>query len=1084
MNSVNHSWNRRWSRALRRLLPGIGLALSAVTAGAQETTKLLRQPDVSKTDIVFVYGGNLWLTPRAGGTARLLTANPSLKRFPKFSPDGKYIAFTGNYDGNNDVYIIPAGGGEPKRLTYHPADDQVLGWTPDSKAVLFRSRRTSFSQRFDKLFTAPITGGMEKELPLPEAGLAWFSPDGKQLAYNRISREFATWKRYRGGLQSYISLYDLAKNSYSELPHTDTTDYYPMWHGDMIYFASDRTNTVNLYAFNLKTKQVKALTHYTDYDVKWPSLGPDSLVYEQGGVLHLFDLATEKERPLSIQANSELLAARPGLRRVEGQIHSGSISPSGARAVFEARGELFTAPAKKGDSRNLSNSPGAREIRPTWSPDGKTIAYFSDKTGEYEVYTRAQDGRGDETQVTRDSKIYLTELGWSPDSKSLLYMDATLKMWLVTLADKKRALVDSSTIGALSLGRWSPDSKWIVYTKPDAAQQSNIWLYSVAQGKSYQVSSGKFSDREPVFDNNGKYLYFVSDRHFAPSIVGPELNINFQNTAGLFLLTLQADTPSPLSPESDEEKVKEEDKAAKKEEPKKEEGKPAGDTPPAVKIDLEGLGQRLAALPVPPGEYHGLNPGKDKLFYLAGPVLTQFDFESRQGKPILSGVQGYDVNPAGTKILYRAGSTQGIIDATPGQAEGAGKLTLALEAHVDPRAEWKQIYWEAWRLERDFYYDPNMHGLDWKAIGDRYGSLLPSVSNRDDLTYLLSELLGELNTSHAYVQGAEAPEVRRVNGGLLGVDFEAVGDYYRIKKIYPGENWLPNARSPLTEAGVKVKAGDYLLAVNGVPLKTTMNPYALFEGTADKTTTLRVNDKPSDQGAHDTQVKPVASETTLRYLDWTEANRKKVAEATGGRVGYVHVPDTAEGGMTEFGKGFYSQLDKEALIVDERFNSGGYVPDFFVEKLGRKIVSRITPRYGLDQNSPGGAIYGPKVMLANEWAGSGGDAFPYYFRKEGVGPIIGKRTWGGLVGINDTRLLMDGGGVTVPEFGIWSPIDNQWIAENHGVEPDIEVANTPDRMQNGGDPQLERAIAYILDQLKNNPPPKYKHPPFPVEKGK
>ena len=1087
-------------------------------APAPVSSKLLRQPDISKTQIVFVYGGDLWTVPRSGGMARRLTANPSVKRNPKFSPDGSQIAFTGNYDGNSDVYTIPEEGGEPKRLTYHPMPDLVEGWTPDGKSVLFRSNRTSFSYRFNKLFTVPTTGGLEKELPLPQAGLASFSPDGTALAYNRIEREGATWKRYRGGLQAYVSIYDMANNKYSELPHTDATDFYPMWRGRKIYFASDRSGTVNLFSYDLDSKALKQCTHYSDYDVKAPSLGPDAIVFEQGGVLNIFDLKTEKATPIAITVRSDSAATRPTLQRVESSIAGYGISPSGTRAVFEARGELFSVPAKKGETRNLTKTSGVHEKNPAWSPDGKTIAYFSDKSGEYEIYTRPQDETGTETRLTFDGKVDRDNLGWTPDSKTLIYSDVAQRLWMISLADKKPVLIDSSKTGPVSFGDVSPDSRWIVYTKTNPNGLSSLSLYSIPQRKSYVVSDGKFNDSSPVFDQNGKYLYFASDRTFAPAIVGPEINIGFQNTTGLFALILANDTASPLAPESDEEKPQEDAPGSAPPSPLPAPAKPGGGPPnpapnkpapdpakpaapvvnpappveaakpadagkPATKIDLDGLYNRVIALPgVTPGNYAGLVGGSNKLLYITQGSVHVLDMGSKTDATIISGVQGYACNPTVTKMLYQSGATFGIIDVAPGQSVGAGKLTLALETIIDPRQEWKQEFQEAWRYERDYFYDPNMKGLDWKAIGDRYAALVPSVAHRDDLTYLLGELLGELNTSHAYVSPPPTSGARTIGVGLLGCDFEASGAYYRIKKLYSGENWQEDRRAPLTEPGVKVKSGDYLLAVNGVPLRSDGNPYALFENTVGKTVSLLINDRPSEVGARIVPVRPVASESGLRYLDWVEGNRKKVEAATGGLCGYFHVPDTSEPGITEFGRGFYAQTDKKALIVDERFNSGGFIPDFFVEKLSRKQLSQATPRYGQDFDNPGSAVYGPKVMLANEWAGSGGDAFPFFFRKAGVGPIVGKRTWGGLVGINGTRTLLDGGGVTVPQFGLWSPQDGKWIAENHGIDPDIEVSNTPDMARDGHDPQLERAIAYIQEQLKKSPPKEYQHPPFPVEK--
>ncbi len=1104
---------RLHSRAARLVLLAALLPLTlSARAQEKETPKLLRQPTLSATSVAFVYGGDLWLAPRAGGVARRLTANPSVKRYPHFSPDGKTIAFTGNYDGNSDVYLIPAEGGEPKRLTYHPMADDVMGWTPDGKSVLFRSARTSFSGRFTKLFTVPIAGGQEQELPLPEGTLASYSPDGAKIAYNRIERELNSWKwkRYRGGMQAYISIYDLAKNTYFEVPHTDTTDIFPMWAGNKIYFLSDRTGTANLFSYDTRSKAVAQLTTYRDYDIKWPSLGNDAIVFEQGGVLRTFDLATQKVAPIPIQAQSDLAATRPGLRRVEANLDAAGISPSGSRAVFAARGEIFTVPAKKGDTRDITNSPGAREIDPVWSPDGKNIAYFSDRSGEYEVYVRPQDGTGVETRLTTDGSVYRTGLNWSPDSKSLLYTDAAMRLWMVTLADKKPILIDSSALGPISLGRWSSDSKWIVYAKTQSNTNGALTLYSVAQQKAFTIGDGRFNDHDAVFDLNGKYLYFLSERTFAPTVLAPEINISFQNMTGVYALALQADSPSPLGPESDEEKPKDDapisdaakPDAAKPNPPKLDPVKPAppvpapavADAKPAVpaapkpdasviKIDLDGLYRRVIGLPISAGNYAKLNAGSGKLFYLSANALHQYDLTARADTTLISGIQDYDLTPTATKMLYSApGPAFGIVDVAPGGTVGAGALTLKLEMRTDPRQEWKQIYNEVWRLERDFYYDPKMHGLNWRAIGDRYAKLVPGVTHRDDLTYLLSELAGELNTSHAFVSGAETPQVKQVNVALLGADMQADGAYYRFKKIYGGENWDASRRAPLTEPGVSVKEGDYLLAVNGVPLRTDMNFYAAFEGLADNTLTLKINSKPSDVGAREVKVKPVSSETTLRYLDWVETNRRRVEAATGGRVGYVHVPNTATEGITEFGKAFYALGDKDALIVDERYNSGGFIPDFFVEKLGRKLLSVFTPRYGMDGFSPGGAVYGPKVMLVNEWAGSGGDAFPAFFRRAQIGPIIGKRTAGGLVGIIESRSLMDGGSIAVPQFGLWSPQDGKWIAENHGVDPDVEVSNTPDLVRTGHDPQLERAIAMIQEQLKKNPPRKLQHPPFPTDK--
>ena len=1105
-------------------------------------TRLLRFPDIHGNRVVFTYAGDLWLVQRAGGQARRLTAHPGNEIFAKFSPDGKWIAFTGDYDGNTDVYVIPSEGGEPRRLTYHPASDQVLEWTPDSQRILFRSGRTSFSPRFDKLFTISLNGGMPEELPLPAGGLTSFSPDGTKIAYNRVSTEFRTWKRYRGGWQQFVSIYDLKTNQYEEVPHTDAADMFPMWSGDAIYFDSDRDGVMNIYRYDLRTKKIKKLTDYRDYDVKWPSLGNDerpAIVYENGGYLYALDLKTEKSAIIPAIIESDLTLTRPTFVKAEKFINSFSLSPSGARALFGARGEVFTIPAKKGDARNLTNTPGVRELWPTWSPDGKWIAYFSDRTGEYELYIRPQDGSSEEKRITTDGSAYRYGPAWSPDSTKLLFAEKTLKLYYVNVSDGKPVLIDQSRNGAINSYDWSPDSKWVAYAKPNDNRFPQVLLYSMDQRKSYPVTDGMTPDFSPVFDRTGKYLYFFSDRNFTlPTFSNFELSFNYNNITGIYAVTLAADTPSPFAPESDEEKG-----AASKDAPKPppppgaggggERGKPGtgGGNEPApakpaeqqssgeapkdetqkdqpkkdeaqpevkpIKVDTDNINRRIVNIPVPPGSYSGLLASKERIFYVANPpqqpppdpsatpvpsrVLHTYDIAKRENTMLLTGITSYDINRPGDKIIYRAGPLFGIIDNKPGQKVGDGKIELGgLEMKLDPRAEWKQIFNEAWRIERDFYYDPTMRGLDWAAIKARYEQELPYVAHRTDLNYLIGEMIAELNTSHAYVSGGEMPELTRVGVGLLGVDFEVRDGYYRFKKIYPGDNSSPSTRSPLTEPGVIVREGDYLLAVNGQPLRAGDNPFALFENTVNKQVLLKVNDKPSEAGARTVTVRPIASDTSLRYLDWVEGNRRKVAEATGGRCAYMHVPDTQISGINAFAKAFYAQTNKDALIVDERWNSGGFIPDFFVERLRRQLLSYWAPREGNDWKSPAAAIYGPKVMIVNEYAGSGGDAFPYYFRRYQIGPIIGKRTWGGLVGISGGLPMIDNGSVTAPTFAIWVA-DNgksEWVVENKGVEPDIEVDARPDLVVSGRDPQLEKAIEIIKEQLAKNPPPKPARPRY------
>jgi tricorn protease len=1098
-------------------------------------TRLLRYPDIHDNRVIFTYAGDLWLSPRDGGQARRLTAHPGIEYFAKFSPDGRWIAFSADYDGNTDVYVMPSDGGEPRRLTYHPSSDLTLGWTPDSRRVLFRSTRISFTTRFARLFTVSFEGGMPDALPIPSGGLSSYSPDGTKLAYNRIANEATTWKRYRGGTQQFISIYDLTANRYEEIPHTDAADAFPMWHGDKIYFISDRDGVMNLYVYDLPGTALRQLTHYREYDVKWPSLGrgeTNAIIYENGGHLYTLDLKTEKATEVQVTVASDLTLTRPRFVKVEKFINSYSLSPSGARALIGARGEIFTVPSKKGDARNLTNTSGVRELWPTWSPDGRWVAYFSDRTGEYELYIRGQDGVGEERRITNDGHAYRYGPAWSPDSTKLLFAEKTLKLFYVNVGDGKPVLIDQSSTGAINSYDWSPDSKWVAYAKQNRNLFGQIHLYSLERGKTFPVTDGMTDDRSPVFDRGGKYLYFFSNRNFSPTFSDfePESSFVFNSSTGIYAVTLAADTPSPFAPESDEEKgaaieasphssplagaggmgergkpgtggvsaaaAKPPEQNAAEETPikeaqpdtqKKDEAKPE---PKLIKIDTENINRRVVNIPVPPGRYTGLLAAKDTLFYLSTPpagdagansVLHLFDINKREDATLMTGVTSYDLSLSGDKVIYRAGTVFGIVDAKPNQKVGDGKLDLtALEMRLDPRAEWQQIFDEAWRIERDFYYDPTMRGLNWAAIKQRYAQELPYVAHRTDLNYLIGDMIGELSTSHAYVSGGEMPDVTRVGVGLLGVDFEISDGLYRFKKIYAGDNSSPSTRSPLSEPGVHVREGDYLLSVNGRPLRAGDNPFAPLENTVGKQVALKVNDKPNESGARIVTIRPVASETALRYLDWVEENRRKVSEATGGRSAYIHVPDTTVGGINAFFKAFYAQTDKDALIVDGRWNSGGFIPDFFAERLTRRILEYDAPREGENERYPRAAIYGPKVLIINEYAGSGGDSIPDYFRELGIGPIVGKRTWGGLTGIIGGLPMIDGGSVTAPSVAAWRVENGKsvWIVENKGVEPDIDLDARPDLVAAGRDPQLEQAIIMIKEQLAKNPPQNPKRPPY------
>jgi tricorn protease len=1081
-------------------------------------TRLLRFADISKDRVVFAYAGDLWIASREGGAARRLTSHIGDEVFPKFSPDGKWIAFTGEYEGNPDVYVVSAEGGEPKRLTYHPSNDIVLGWTPDGKNILFRSDRYAAPPgRYSQLFLVSPQGGTPKRLQVPRADLTSFSPDGNKIAYLETSQEFRTWKRYRGGWSLPIAIFDLKNNTYEELPKTSGMDLFPMWHGNAIYFISDRDSVMNLYSYDLGTKQTKKLTDYKEYDIKWPSLGPDAIVYENGGLLYEFNLASGKASNIPIQVHGEDIEARAEFKNVGENISNLALSPSAARVVVEARGNIFTVPAEHGSARTLTtNNSSVHEMNPAWSPDGKWIAYLSDKTGEYELYLRPQMG-GDEVRITTDGGMYRYGPTWAPDSKKLLYWDKWHRLWWVGTEEKKPVQVDQGEYGDITDGSWAPDSQWIAYSKADRRGAGQMFLYSVGQKKFTKISDGFYNDTNPVFDPEGKYLFFFSQRYFFPSIGQLDQRFNYYSTDGVFALTLKADEASPFTPQSDEEKAADKDKdkkddkksgdkkadgkskdAQKKDEAKKDEKKDEEkkeEPPKPVQVDFTGIATRVAPVPLPSGIYGNLAVRKGKFFYMSQPqesrsfggdqdggpkgVLHMYDMEKREDKELLTGIEGYDLDKEGKKVLYKAGPVVGVIDAAPGKKVGEGKVDLSgLQVKIDPREEWRQTYREAWRIERDFYWDPAMTGHDWKKIGDRYEALLPWVAHRSDLNYLIGELIAELSTSHTYVGGGDRPKKAQVSVGLLAADFEADGGYYRITKIYPGENWSEATRSPLTEPGLKVKTGDYLIAVNGQDAKSSQEVYSYLQNLAGKQVALRINTKPSADGAWEIVVKPVGNDSGARYIDWLSANRKKVEDATGGRIGYMYVPNTSIEGIIEFDKAFNAQLDKDGIIIDERYNQGGNIPDFYTEKLKRQLLALVAPRDTKDIPWPPVGIFGPKVMIVNELAGSGGDAFPWFFHREKIGPIVGVRTWGGLVGIGNVQPLRDGGFVTAPGFGFWST-DNggEWVVEQHGVDPDFVVPQRPDLVVQGHDPQLEKAIELAKEALKDYKPipmrPKY-----------
>lgn len=1028
----------------------------------------MRYPAVHGDTLVFVYAGDLWVAKTDGsGLARRLTSSTGSETRPKISPDGKWVAFTGQYDGNADVYVIPIEGGEPKRLTYEPEADIVSGWTPDGK-IAYISTAGSFTNRQPRLWYVSPKGGLPIRTPIGEATEVSFFPDGDTMAYNRFNSYGFNWRRYRGGSQGRISLYKFSTNTYSELPQGREQSYFPMVVKDAIFYISDRNlGTLNLYRYDLNTKKTTQLTQYKDEDIKTPSTDGQNIVFERDGYLYEYAINGGQIKRLAPRVLSENLAARPYLRNLANAITSFSISPSGARLAVEARGELFSVP-KQGDTRNFTNTSASRERFPSWSPDGKTIAYISDATGDFEVYTQPQLG-GTPTQITSGNHLPIDAINWSPDSKKILIVTHSNELWVVDVATKelKRLLKAKYGFGS---PEFSPDSRYIALTNSGANQFAALTIIDVATGEVHRVNDGRYDDKSVTWDSSGKYLYFTSLRTFTPGFGQYEFSLKIENGQRIYVLPLTKDLGNPLTVPNEEEPDQVAPAATRPMPPS-----PTSPGAPQVKIDFDGLAERALPLPLPASTYPGLIGAGNGVFYVTPAGIARFDLQSRESVPILSGpVTGLDMNPSRTKLAYASGPLLGILDVRPGQAVGTGRIdTSAVEAVINPRDEWKQIFWEAWRYTRDNYYDPNMRGMNWKAIGDHYAAFLPYVNHRSDLSYVLGLMIGELGTGHSYVQGGDmGPGPTPIPVGNLGADYEVSMGKVRFKKIYRGDNFDETRRGPLGEPGVAVADGEYLLAIDGRPVDAETHPDSLLMDKVGKYVTLTVNTAPTLEGSRKVRVRPIASEGNLRYISWAEDARKYVEQKSGGRIGYMHIPNTSSEGAIEFVRGFYSQTDKDAMIVDERWNGGGYIQPWFVDTLARKM------RAGIESRNIGGdtgdavAIEGPKAMLINGYSGSGGDFFPWMFRQAKLGPLIGSRTWGGLVGITDGAPLVDGGSVTAPEFAIYDRTTGDIIAENTGVSPDIDVDARPDLIAVGQDPQLDAAIKYLMEQLSKLPPKK------------
>ena len=1102
-----------------------GATTSATKAQrADDLARLLRFPDIHGDLIAFVYAGDIWTVPASGGTARRLTSHPGLELFPKISPDGRWIAFSGEYNGTRQVFVISVDGGEPRQLTFRNDvgalpprggwDNRVLGWTPDGKNVLFRANRVPYSDRLGRPYLVAVEGGAEQPLQINQSGGMSYSPDGTKVAFTPISNEFRGWKRYRGGQSPDVWIYDLTRNTSEQITNTRAQDMVPVWLNDTIYYISDRDWTMNVYAYDTRTKKTRKVTNHTDYDVLWPSGSADELVYEVGGYIYRLDTRSSKEERVPIKVYGDFPDTVPYFKNVKSGINSFSLSPSGARALFEARGDVFTAPAKEGEVRNLTSSQGVREIAPAWSPDGRMVAYLSDRSGEYEIYVRPSDGTGDERRVTNDGDIWRFPVAWSPDSTMLAYGDKKQRLRYVNIETGKTTDVDHSSNNDITNYTWAPDSRWLAYTKNGDNQFSEIWVYSVTSGRAQKLTGGQTSDTQPVFDPKGRYIYFLSNRDFNLTFSGFEFNYIYTNPTRIYVGMLAADGPALFLPGSDEERVKTKEtpltmppnpaqpppptQSAKGQaqpaqtpeqpaptatpaiEPKAEDKKPA--SPANVKIDFENFENRVRAIPGPPNNYRNLTATPDGVLYLSGPGrLSLYNLTAKAEQTITDGIRDYDLSPDGKQIIFQVGENFGVAPVAPGQKPDAGLLKLdGMMMKIEPKAEWAEEYTDAWRIMRDWFYDPNMHGMDWRAIRAKYEQLVPYIANREDLNFVLTEMGSELMAGHIYVErGSDSPRVTRTDGGLLGAEIvpDASG-YFKITKIFPGENWHESFRSPLTEPGVKAKVGDYILAVDGRSVRGVKNFYELLEGKGDRAVALKLSDRPDVAGSHDERVRPVKNESNLRYLDWVESQQALVEKLSGGRIGYIHVPNTAVEGNRELFKNFYPQTKRDALIIDDRYNGGGFIPDRMIELLERKPLNYWTRRGVNMTSTPAFSHIGPKAMLINGYAGSGGDALPYYFRERGLGRIFGTPTWGGLIGLSGNPQLEDGGSLSTPSFRFLD-LEGKWAVEGVGVDPDTEVVDTPDALARGEDPTLEAAVKYLLEELRRNPPKRPTPPPPP-----
>lgn len=1084
------------NRSILKFISGFFLSTTFLGAVyAQEETQLLRSPSLSNSHLSFVYGGDIWIAEKDGSNPRRLTVNPGVEQNPIFSPDGQQIAFTGNYDGNTDVYVVSIYGGAPKRVTYHPTADVLRGWLNNNEVYFTSTREFTYSLG-SRLYKSTLDSGLPEALLMPEAYQGSPSSDGRYWAYIKngdpTERDRVAFKRYRGGGMPSIWIFDTQTKDIEIIPGEKSNDVKPVWLGDKVYFLSDREHIVNVFSYDIKTKKIEKLTNFKDYDVRTLTGQGMELTFEQNGRVHILNTISKKTNTLSIALKADAMYKRPHYVDMLSQIRGFGISPTGQRALFESRGEIFTVPKEKGDARNISNSPGSHERYPAWSPNGKWISFISDKNGKYELVLRDQEAKEEPVYISLGNTAFYYQPTWSPDSKKLFYNDAHLNLYYVDIDSKKITLVDddklSSTTGRTSnhfQPSWSYDSNWIAYVKSLSNGVRTLFMYNLETHKSTQITDGMSAISQPTFSRDNKYLFFTASTNTGLTNSGLHMTAYEKNVSyNVYAFILSTETPTLFKNESDEEKVVEEktDSKKKEEDTKKKEEEVKKDETNKVAVNFDYINNRIIALPLPSGYYRLNGATENMLTYQRGRSIGVYDLVKLEDKVLVENANAFEISADGKKMIYSAGRDFFIVNAGQKPAPGNGKLEPKdVKLLVDPAAEWKQVFNEVWAMQKEFFYVENMHGVNWNAMKTKYEKFLPHVNHRSDLGYLLNEMMGEMVVGHNYIYPGDQPSSPSVSTGTLGADFKIENGFYRIVKIYSRLDWNPSFKAPLAEPGLNINEGDYILAVDGVKLTGADNIYALLENKVDKQVRLTVNSTGSKEGSREIIVRPVnfGKEIELRQMDWVESNRKRTDELSGGKIAYVYMPNTGQEGYTSFNRYYFSQMDKKALLLDERNNGGGSVADYVIDLLSRELIAGWKIRDGKSFTTPGNGIYGPKAMIINENAGSGGDMMPYMFRFKGLGKLVGRTTMGILVGISGYPPLLDGGRITSPNFGIFD-LNSNYIIENEGVAPDIFIEQLPKDLLEGRDPQLERTINLLLEEMQTYPYKELKDPKDPI----